>query len=305
MNLKTIINKAKTHIIWKLRIDDIRYGRLSDKDYIEKMYEKRFKRPLNLENPIRFSEKIQWLKLYNHRPEYTVMVDKEAAKGYVAGVLGEQYITPTLHVWNQFQDIDINVLPDKFVLKCTHDSGGLLICTDKNKVDWRKEKRTFDRCLKRNYYSYSREWPYKGIKPKIIAESYMENNEDGLHDYKVWCFNGEPVYIQYITGRIGNETYEGFYDTDWNLQSFSFHNPLMKEPAKKPKRLEELLCAAKKLAKDQPFVRTDFYVLEDGSIRFGEITFYPMSGMEKWTPDEMDLKLGKMIDLHYGEKIQE
>jgi hypothetical protein len=138
------------------------------------------------------------------------------------------------------------------------------------------------------------------VKPRIIAEEYMENNEEGLHDYKIWCFNGQPVYVQYITGRIGDKTYEGFYDKDWNLQNFSYHNPIMDKPIARPECLEELLELARKLATDQPFVRCDFYVLEDGSIRFGEITFFPMSGMESFKPEEMDRILGDMIDLEYG-----
>ena len=214
--------------------------------------------------------------------------------------MGEKYVTPTLGVWNHFDDVDFDTLPSQFVIKCTHDSGGLIICKDKKLLDISAAKEKIEHCLARNYYSNLREWPYKDVPPRIIAEEYLENNEEGLHDYKVWCFNGEPVYIQYITGRIGDQTYEGFYDLNWELQNFSYHNPLMKEPVKRPDCLEELIWAARELAKNQPFVRTDFYVLEDGSIRFGEITFYPMSGMEHWHPAEMDRILGDMIDLNFG-----
>lgn len=293
------IFEIKNYLYWKLNIDKI-YNDMSDDKFLKKRYKKRLGRVLDLSNPKLFSEKMQWLKLHNRRAEYSIMVDKYAAKKFVASVLGEKYVTPTLGVWNSFEEIDFETLPEKFVIKCTHNSGGLMICSDRRTVNWNKGREQIGKALKKNYYLSSREWPYKDVPPRIIAEEYLENNEEGLHDYKVWCFNGEPVYIQYITGRIGDQTYEGFYDLNWELQNFSYHNPLMKEPVKRPDCLEELIWAARELAKNQPFVRTDFYVLEDGSIRFGEITFYPMSGMEHWHPAEMDRILGDMIDLNFG-----
>lgn len=294
-----MVAKIKNHLYWLLNIDEL-YNKMPDEKFLKLRYKKRLGKELNLTAPQTFCEKIQWLKLYNRRPEYSVMVDKYAAKEYVAAVLGKNYITPTIGVWNRFDEIDFDKLPEKFVLKCTHNSGGLLICDGKSAVDWKKGKERIEKALKKNYYFSSREWPYKEVPPRIIAEEYMENNEEGLHDYKVWCFNGKPVYIQYITGRNGKQTYEGFYDLDWRLQDFSYHNPRMPKPAARPGCLEELIQAAGLLAKNQPFVRTDFYVLEDGSLRFGEITFYPMSGMERWHPEEMDKILGGMIDLDFG-----
>ena len=272
----------------------------ADKKYLKILYKYLMGKECNFDNPQTYSEKLQWLKIYDRNPLYTQLVDKYEVRKYVEERIGKEHLIPCLGVWNHFDEIDFDKLPNQFVLKCTHDSGGLIICKDNSKLDLKKARKKIEHCLKRNYFLNHREWPYKDVPPRIIAEEYLENNEEGLHDYKIWCFNGEPVYIQYITGRIGDQTYERFYNLNWELQNFSYHNPLMKEPVKRPDCLEELLWAASELAKNQPFVRTDFYVLEDGSIRFGEITFYPMSGMEQWHPAEMDRMLGDRIDLNFG-----
>ena len=272
-----------------------------DKIYLSVYYYAKQKRLPNIKNPKRFSEKIQWLKLYDKNPEHTVAVDKYLAKSYVAKILGEKYITPTLGVYDHFDQIDFDKLPDKFVLKCNHDSAGLVIVQDKSKLDRAKAKEEIEQALKYNYYYISREWPYKDVKPVILAEEYLENGEEGLHDYKVWCFNGKAMYIQYITGRIG-KTYEAFYDRDWKKQDFTYYNPLMDGEVKRPERLEELLEVSEKLAKDMPFLRADFYILETGEIKFGEMTFFPIGGMERWHPDEMDVKFGGMIDLAMSKK---
>lgn len=270
-----------------------------DKLHLKLLYRATMKKKLNISDPELFTEKMQWLKLNDRKDIYTTMVDKYMAKKYVADIIGEEYIIPTIGVWDSFDEIDFDALPNQFVLKCTHDSGGLVICTDKSKLNKEKAKIKINKSLKRDYYKHAREWPYKNVKRRIIAEEYLENNEEGLHDYKIWCFNGKPVYIQYITGRTGNGTYEGFYDVDWNLQSFSYHNPIMKAPVPRPVCLEKLIEFAEKLATDRPFLRCDFYVLEDGSIKFGELTFYPMSGMGIWHPEEMNETFGEMIDLNF------
>ena len=269
-----------------------------DEKYICFRYKSVFKNALNLKEPKLFSEKMQWLKLYNRKDEYTRMVDKYESKKLVADLIGERYIIPSLGVWKRFDDIDFDKLPDKFVLKTTHDSGGVFICKDRSTFNIEEAKAFISRSLARNYYSYCREWPYKNVEPRIIAEEYLENDQvEGLHDYKVWCFNGHAEYVQYITGRISNVTYEGFYDRNWALQSFSYHNPLMKDPIKKPEKLKELLDLAEILANGIPFSRIDFYILQNGDIKFGEITFFPMSGLEKWHPEDVDLLLGNKIVL--------
>ena len=270
---------------------------LPDKPYISLYYFCKFKRFCNFRNPKTFSEKMQWLKLYDRKVEYTVMVDKYEAKRYVAEMIGQEYVTPLLGVWERVEDIDFAALPEQFVLKCTHDSGGLVICKDKHQLDTEQAKKALNASLRCNYYRTAREWPYKDVKPKVIAEEYMENDEnEGLHDYKIWCFDGCPKYVQYITGR-NNESFEGFYDKDWVLQSFSYHNPLMKEPVPRPAKLQEMLALAQKLSEGLPVARVDFYILPDDSIRFGEITFYPMSGFEHWHPEKMDTIIGDMITI--------
>lgn len=207
-------------------------------------------------------------------------------------------MTPLLGVWDHFDEIDFDSLPNQFVLKCTHDCGGLVICRDKSKLDKAQARKKIEKSLKYNWYYMRREWPYKNVEPKIIAEEYMENNsEDGLYDYKVWCFNGKPLYTQFISGRLGNVTYEGFYDSDWQLQDFSYHNPKTQNPVPKPEKLDEMLKLCEVLAEGMPFVRVDFYILPDNSIRFGEITFFPMSGMDHFKPESANKMLGDMIQL--------
>lgn len=276
---------------------------LSDTTYLKLMYWASMHKRLNLKEPKTFNEKLQWLKLNNRNSEYTRMVDKYEAKKYVADRIGEQYIIPTLGVWNQFEEINFDALPNQFVLKCTHDSGGLVICRDKKELDLNLTKEKIERSMSVNYYYNGREWPYKNVKHRILAEEYMENGKEGLHDYKIWCFNGEPEYIQYITGRIGKVTYEKFYDKNWAAQSFSYHNPILKNDVECPKELGKMLDLARKLAKDCPFLRVDFYVLNGGEIKFGELTFYPMSGFEKWHPEEMGNKLGKMLTIAQTKRV--
>lgn len=270
----------------------------SDEKYIRMHYRVRLGRELNLDNPCRFTEKMQWLKLYDRKDEYTTMVDKFEVKKYVSEKIGEKYVIPCLGVWERFEDINFSILPNQFVLKTTHDSGGVAICKDKNNFDIEKAEKVLSENLKRNFYLLGREWPYKNVRPRIIAEQYFENDsKEGLHDYKVWCFNGKARYIQYITGRISEKTYEGFYDRDWNLQDFAYLNPLMDNSVEKPDKLEELLYVAEILAEGIPFARIDFYILPGGSIKFGEITFFPLNGTEPWNPDTQDEIMGRMLKL--------
>ena len=274
---------------------------MSDEAYLKKLYYYRVGKTLNLDNPQTFNEKIQWLKLYDRKPAYTTMVDKYEAKKYVADIIGEEYIIPTLGVWDRFEDIDFDKLPEQFVLKCTHDSGGLVICRDKASFNKEAAAKRINKCLKKNYYLDNREWPYKDVKPRVIAEEFLteagKEQGQGLADYKIWCFNGKPVYVQYITSRTAGEPTEGFYDRNWQLQKFRYHNPLMEQALPRPKELEKLLELAEVLAQNTAFLRCDFYVPEENTIKFGELTFYPVSGMEFWHPEEMDEVLGAMISL--------
>jgi len=273
-----------------------------DKMYIRACYRYNIGKSLDLKNPKTFCEKLQWLKLYDRRLEYTTMVDKYAVKKYVADIIGEQYIIPTLGVWNTFDEIDFDTLPDKFVLKCTHDSGGLVICTDKSKLDREKAKEKISKGLRTDFYQKGREWPYKNVPRRIIAEKYMAPVKSAapkdLPDYKFFCFNGEPVYCQVIRDRRDHETID-FYDMEWNHQEFYGLNPVARNgltPVARPVHLDRMIEACRKLAKDIPFVRVDLYVVDDNEY-FGELTFYPASGFGVFTPDAWNERLGDLLNL--------
>lgn len=270
---------------------------MKDEIYLKLMYKGIMGESLRLDNPTTFNEKIQWLKLYNRKKEYIIMVDKCSVKQYIANKIGDKYVTENLGVWNDFEEIDFDKLPNAFVLKTTHDSGGVLICKDKTNLDINKARRILKASLKHNYYNWGREWPYKDVKRRIIAEKYMENGKEGLHDYKIWCFNGEPIYIQYITGRVGKATYERFYDVNWNPQEFTYHNSKLEAEVNCPKNLDEMLDISRKLSKNIPFLRVDLYLLNDDTIKFGELTFFPMSGFEHWKPENLEKEMGSLIDL--------
>ncbi|MBQ3426746.1 MAG: glycosyl transferase [Clostridia bacterium] len=272
---------------------------LDDENYLKLVYWARTAKHLRLSEPKTFNEKLQWLKLHDRREEYTGMVDKYAVKDYVASLIGEEYIIPTLGAWDSFDEIDFDSLPKQFVLKCTHDSGGLVICSDKDKLDMGSAKKKINRSLKANYFKTSREWPYKNVPKKIIAEKYMtdESNEE-LKDYKLMCFNGRVEYTLVCSGRFSDEGLtETFYDRDWNTAPFYRpKHPPKKDGIKKPETYDEMVRLAEIIAKDIPFVRVDFYDV-NGRVYFGEITFYPASGCEAFMPEEWEYKLGDLIDL--------
>lgn len=272
--------------------------------YVKSRYKKITGKKLNLKNPQSFNEKLQWLKLYDRNPIYSKMVDKYEAKKYVADIIGEEYIIPTLGVWDKFSDIDFDALPNQFVLKCTHDSGGLVICRDKRKLDKEKARKKINRSLKRNYYWGNREWPYKNVKHRIIAEDYLENIAgQGLIDYKFYCFNGEPKYLYVSQGLENHATASiSFLTLDWQFAPFrrNDYKPLEVLP-EKPKNFDKMIELAKVLSKDVPFLRVDLYEV-DGKIYFSELTFSPCSGMMPFNPPEWDLKLGEYITLPSKEK---
>ena len=271
---------------------------IPDKIYLKMRYKSHTGKKLNLKSPKRFNEKLQWLKLYNRCPEYTVMVDKVAVKDYVASLIGEEYVIKTLGVWDNPDDIDFSALPDKFVIKCNHNSGrGMYICRDKSKMDVEKVKRELKDGLGQDYYACDREWPYKNVPRKIIAEEFLDDGTGrDLNDYKVFNFNGEPRIIQVDFDRFSGHK-KNLYTTDWQLCDFSFNYPAHPEiEIPRPETLSEMLRLSKILAKDMPYVRTDFYSVK-GKLYFGEITFFPASGYGKFSPDEYDFKLGELITL--------
>lgn len=270
----------------------------SDRQLLRIMFRLRMGKSLNLKNPQTFQEKIQWLKLYDRNPKYTTMVDKYAAKEYVASVIGKEYIIPTIGIYDSVDEIPWDSLPDRFVLKCTHDSGGIVICKDKSTLDINKAKRKLTKGLSKSYFYQNREWPYKNVPRRIIAEKFIEiPDKEDLTDYKIFCFNGEPKYIQVIQDRNTKETID-FFDTDWNHQEFYGLNPIARPSSRaiaRPANLSEMLEIARKLSKDIPFVRVDLYQTTEG-VYFGETTFYPASGCGTFTPAEWNIRFGDLIN---------
>ena len=258
---------------------------------------------LNLDNPQTFNEKLQWLKLYNRRPEYTMMVDKYLVRDYIAKTIGEEYLIPLLGVWDDPDEIDFEALPNQFVLKCNHNSGlGMCICKDKSKLDIKKVREELRRGLKQDYYLTSREWPYKNVPRKIICEQYMDDGSGELKDYKFMCFDGEVKCSFVCSDRFNtNGLRVTFYDNDWKMMPFERHYPRATTPHPRPLRFEEMKELAAKLSKGMPFVRVDFYEIQ-GKPYFGELTFYPGSGFEEFSPESWDYTLGSYINLGKVEK---
>ncbi|MBP5768238.1 MAG: hypothetical protein J6W51_03910 [Fibrobacter sp.] len=255
---------------------------------------------LDLSNPKSFSEKIQWLKLNNRNPLYTTLVDKYAVKNYVAKIIGEDHIIPILGVWNSAEKIDFDSLPNKFVLKTTNGGGGnVLVCKNKLTLNREASIKKMDMQLKqRSIYKTYREWPYKNVTPRIIAEKYMEDENGELNDYKFFCFNGKPQYCQVIRDRFTKETID-FYDLEWNHMPFVGLNPVVENglnPVEKPRCLKALIEACESLSEGIPFVRVDFFVINN-QFYFGEMTFYPASGLGEFRPMEWNNRLGDLIKL--------
>lgn len=273
---------------------------VSDEKFVRWKYYLNFRKKLDLDNPQTFNEKLQWLKLYDRHEEYTQMVDKYEAKKYVANLIGEEYIIPTLGVYDTFDEINFEKLPNQFVLKCTHNSGGIVICKDKSALDIPRAKKQMTKWLKQNPYWKNREYPYKNVKPRIIAEKYMEQ-EDGetLRDYKVLCFNGKAKLIELHRFRYTNQQTQDFYDVNWNKTSISQGGGFIKKSDNvfpKPKCYDEMLRLSEFITKDMIHCRVDWYDIK-GSLYFGEITFYDGSGLDAFDDEKDDLLLGSWMDI--------
>lgn len=278
------------------------YNNVSDEEYLKRKYRLLMGQELNLHDPHTFNEKLQWLKLHDRRLEYTTMVDKYEVKKYIAETIGEEYVIPTLGVWDHFEDIDFNTLPNQFVLKCTHDSGGLVICRDKKNFDYAAAKKKIQRCLKQNYYYKHREWPYKNVIPRVMAERYMEdeNKTEGLRDYKFFCFHNIPKFL-YVSEGLEDHSTAGisFYDFDGKEMPFRRSDfRTIGVDVQLPGNFPEMREIARILSEmvGSPFVRIDLYSI-NGRIYFSEITFYPCAGMVPFEPKEWDHTLGSWIDL--------
>lgn len=273
--------------------------KLSDKKFLDICFQYYLGRKINWDNPKTYNEKLQWLKVYDRKDIYTMMVDKYEAKKYVATIIGDEYIIPTLGVYENFDDIDFSKLPNKFVMKCTHDSGGLVICTNKKNFDYRKARKKIENSLKVNYYNCWREWPYKNVKPRIIIEKYLKSdNSTGLDDYKFFCFNGEVKLLFVATDRMNTkeETKFDFFDANYNHLPIRNGHPNSKSIPPKPKKFEEMKRIASLLSQGIPHLRVDLYE-SNGKIYFGELTFSHWAGMVPFDPKTYDELLGSWIDI--------
>jgi len=272
----------------------------SDKAYLKLKYRLSMKKKLDLDAPKSFNEKLQWLKLYDRKPEYTVMVDKYLVRQYIAEKIGEEYLIPLLGVWDSPDDIDFDKLPDKFVLKCNHNSGkGMCICKDKSKLDIEKVKQELREGLAQDYYLTGREWPYKDVPRKIIAEQYMEDEKtQELRDYKFFAFDGEVKALFIATDRQtqGEETKFDFFDMEYNHLDFTNGHPNASVLPEKPETFDRMKELAAILSKDIPQVRVDFYDV-NGKIYFGELTFSHWSGLVPFEPEDWDYTFGSWIKL--------
>lgn len=271
---------------------------LPDEAYVKLYYRVHVKRKLNLDNPKTLNEKLNWLKFNDRNPFYAVVVDKYANRDYVAGLIGEEYMVPLLGVWNHFDEIDFDKLPEKFVLKCNHDSGGLVICTDKSKLDKNVAKKKIEDSLKCKFYLVGREWQYKNVKPKIICEELLGDGKIPPADYKFMCFNGKPDNVMGCYGRETGTPKYYFFDMDWNLKRY---NGWGKEAPQgftlpKPDNFDKMVQIAEILSKPYYFARIDLYNI-DGRIYFGEITLTPNSGFDANITYETDRLFGDKLHL--------
>lgn len=272
---------------------------LPDRFFLKVLFRLKMGYKLDLDNPQTFSEKLQWLKLYNRKPEYTTMVDKAAVKEYVAKIIGEEYIIPTLGVWDRFEDIDFDSLPNQFVLKTTHGGGntGVVICKDKSSFDKESAKAKLNKSLKSCIYRRYKEWPYKNVKHRIIAEEYITDSTGELNDYKFFCFNGKVKFCQVISSRNSVGADIDWFNLKWDRQPFQEPKkyPHSKKDIAPPKNLQLMVEMAEMLSSGAPFLRVDFY--DNGFPLFGELTFFPTSGMGGFSSIEWDYKFGEWIEL--------
>ena len=268
---------------------------MPDAWYLKLVYKGETGRKLDLKNPVRYTEKLQWMKIHDRNPRYTEMVDKAAAKRWAASVIGNEHIIPQLGIWDRAEKIDLDSLPDQFVLKGTHDSHSIVICKDKKTFDFEAAKERLNRSLKTEHFNFGRQWPYKDVPPRIIAEKYMENEATGdLRDYKFFTFNGEPKVMYIATGRETNQTYGDFFDMEFNHLDLRIDHETAPVCPEKPACFEQMKQAATMLAKGTPQVRVDFYEV-NGQFYFGEMTFFHCGGFVCFKPDSWDTTFGSWM----------
>lgn len=275
------------------------YNNTEDEFFLKKKFQITFNRKLNLNNPQSINEKIQWLKLFNRRHEYTKLVDKIKLKDYVKQKLGENFVVPLIAEWSNPEDIDFNNLPDKFVLKCNHNSGlGMFVCKDKNKINKNNVIRQLKKGMSQNYYLSGREWPYKNVERKVFCEAFLSDSKsDKLIDYKFYCFNGIVKFLS--INNILPETKESamdFFDRDFNFLDFTWGYKHLEEHPTKPELLDDMINVSEVLSEGIPFVRVDLYCC-DNQIYVGEMTFFDGSGFDPIEPKEWDYKIGSLLEL--------
>ncbi|MEC1760392.1 ATP-grasp fold amidoligase family protein [Schinkia azotoformans] len=293
---RRMVNRLFTTSIFKCIPDSL---------YLKLVFRFKIGHRLDLKSPKTFNEKMQWLKLYDRNPLYSRLVDKYEVREYIENTIGGKYLIPLIGVYDSFDDIDFNELPNRFVLKCTHDSGGVVICSDKSNFDLKAAKKRLNKCLRKNYYWSWREWPYKSIRPRIICEELLiEESGNELLDYKFMSFNGN-VKCSFVC--LNRKSPTGlnvdFYDMEWNPMPFERHYPSSGKKIAKPKNFDKMVKLAEKLSKGMPFIRVDFYEV-NGRVYFGELTLYPGSGFEEFTPDSYDELLGNWISLPLKNKFK-
>ena len=275
---------------------------IPDRLYLKIIYRIRMGKKLNIDSPQTLNEKLQWLKLYDRNVQYTEMVDKYEMKRYVSKVLGsDEYTVPVYGVWNRFDDIDFETLPNRFVLKCTHNSGCYVVCSCKDMFDRREAKKKLEKGLKRNYYWGNREWPYRDVKPRILAEKFEDSiGKDDSFEYKMTCFNGRTVFGTICKGPAHvklKERSNDFYDRDFSFLPFEVFNKNSLEPIEeKPVFWDELIRISDMISKETKYLRVDFYVI-NGKPIIGELTFFTWGGFIKFNPEEWDYKLGQMLTI--------
>ncbi len=303
MSIKDLLKKtplAKIYTDMKEKASREHYDSLSDEEFIREKFKEVFGREIDLENPVTFNEKLQWLKLHDRKPIYNTIVDKYAVKKYIADIIGEEHIIPTLGVWENFDDIDFDSLPDQFVLKCTNGSGGIVICRDKASFNKKQAKKIIDKALKTDYYIISREWPYKDVRPRVIAEKYLTDTPDtsSFTDYKFFCFDGVADNVMIVAGRSDNNTKFYHFDKNWNLCRYNRLCRSLPEgfTMDKPEQMDEMFEIAEKLSVGFPEVRVDLYI-SNGQIYFGELTLFSCGGFEDGFDIESDTYLGSLIRL--------
>ncbi|MGF2142109.1 ATP-grasp fold amidoligase family protein [Vagococcus fluvialis] len=271
---------------------------LSDKIYLKLTFRYLMKEKLSITNPVSFNQKIQWLKLYDRKDKYTELADKYLVKEWISKEIGDEYNIPTLGIWNSFDEINFDKLPNEFVLKCTHDSGSVLIVKDKSKINKQDAKLFFDSAMKKNYFYVGREWAYKNVVPRIIGEKYIEDSNNELVDYKFNCFNGDVDSVMVCLDRKSGNPKFLFFDQNWKLKKYNESSLGLSDDfiIPKPKNIDKMFCIAQKLSQEIPFVRVDLYNV-DGEIYFGEMTFYPHGGYDKNLLDSTEAEWGNKIKI--------